>query len=319
MMIRRFLLSISVLVLAVPAACAQAPSNPLTLLTQAVPMPPTYTTACNFATPNDSTLNLDVPRSNIGWFGSVDVDLLASHVHNELTAPVGVGPRTDQVSLPSANLHWAASPRFELGYRCDDGFGEFLLSYRFLSSSGSTNIIDANGNASALRSRLSLNVVDLDYANQELSLQPWFEMKWRIGVRLANLYFESEDTSPLLHQHVTNYFLGAGPHTALELWHPIAESRFGLFGKLDAASVMGKVQQGFEENIPGPISGFTRQSQFMPSFMLNVQAGVGWTPRENWRISAGYTYEHWWDATFASASRGDVWTQGVFLRSEWRY
>jgi hypothetical protein len=53
--------------------------------------------------------------------------------------------------------------------------------------------------------------------------------------------------------------------------------------------------------------------------MLNIQAGIGWTPRDNWRITCGYTYEHWWDAAFAAGSTGDVWTQGVFLRSEWKY
>jgi hypothetical protein len=330
----RWLLSITVLLLAIYTACAQAPSianelRPASIpLTFPMPTPQTVTTCCQFdplADRNGCTLvgndYLDGPRNHLGWFGSVDLDILASHVHNELTAPVAVGPRIDQVSLPSANLHWTASPRFELGYRCGEGFGEFLLSYRFLSTSGSatTSGFDLAGNPGALHSRLAFNVIDLDYANQEVSLRPWFDMKWRFGVRLANLYFDSEATSTLLHQHETNYFFGAGPHAALELWHPVAKSRFGLFGKLDAASVMGKVQQGFEETVPGPVSGFTRQSQFMPSFMLNVQAGVGWTPSDNWRISAGYTYEHWWDATFAGASRGDVWTQGVFLRCEWKF
>jgi hypothetical protein len=99
----------------------------------------------------------------------------------------------------------------------------------------------------------------------------------------------------------------------------VAESRVGLFGKIDAAGVLGKVQQGFAETIPGPVSAFTRQTMYNASMMLNVQAGIGWTPRDNWRISAGYTYEHWWDAAFANASRGDVATQGIFFRGEWKF
>ena len=110
----------------------------------------------------------------------------------------------------------------------------------------------------------------------------------------------------------------AGPHAALELWRPFTDSRVSLFAKVDAAGVFGQVQQSFEETIGG-VSGVTRQMQNMPTVMLNMQAGIGWTPRDNWRLSAGYTYEHWWDAAFAAGSRGDVWTQGVFVRAEWRY
>ena len=53
--------------------------------------------------------------------------------------------------------------------------------------------------------------------------------------------------------------------------------------------------------------------------MLSVQAGLSWAPNDTWRFSAGYSYEQWWDATFAGNSRGDVQIQGVFLRAEWKY
>jgi hypothetical protein len=334
--IRRCWLSMAVLLLGVPSSFAQPPEllgTPRPLSSQLVP---TYLPAeparpvgtASYGSLEDrngallvGNVYLDGPRSNLGWFATADVDLLAVHVNNQLTGTVPVGPNNDQVSLPAAKLRWTVAPRFELGYRFGQGAGELLVAYRFLGASGSTTTpaFDLAGNPGVLRSRLAMNVIDLDYANQENSLQPWCDMKWRFGIRLAHLYFASEEQSPLLQQHVTNRFFGAGPHGALELWRPIAESHFGLFGKLDAAGVMGKVQQGFAETVPGPVSGFTRQSQFMPSAMLNVQAGIGWTPTDHWRFSAGYTYEHWWDAAFAGGSRGDVATQGVFLRGEWRY
>ena len=55
--------------------------------------------------------------------------------------------------------------------------------------------------------------------------------------------------------------------------------------------------------------------------ILNVQAGFSWAPSEAWRFTFGYTYEHWWDTAFTSLnnSHGDVWTQGVFFRGEWKY
>jgi hypothetical protein len=226
----------------------------------------------------------------------------------------------DTVTLPSANLQWTLSPRFEIGYRCGEATGDFLVSYRFLATGGSTftPAFDTAGNPGALRSRLSINVIDADYASREPSLLPWVEMRWRIGVRVAGLFFDSEEASPLLQQHVSNWFWGVGPHATLELWCPIHDTHAGLFCKIDGAGVLGRVQQGFEETL-GTASGFTRQAQNMPTTMLNVEAGVGWTPRETWRFSAGYIYEHWWDATVAAGSRGDVWMQGVFVRGEWRY
>jgi hypothetical protein len=246
------------------------------------------------------------------------VDLLAGHVHNKLNNTV---PNGDQVSLPSADLNWAVSPRFEVGYRLGEATGELLLSYRFLATNGSTSTpaFDPAGNAGQLRSRLAINVIDFDYASREPALRPWVEMKWRVGVRRANLYFDSEEASPLLQQHETNYFFGAGPHAALELWRPLVDRQFALFLKVDAAEVFGKVQQGFEETLPGAGSGFTRATQLMPTTMLNVQAGIGWTPTDNVRLSVGYTYEHWWDAAYTAGSTGDVWTQGVFFRCEWKY
>jgi hypothetical protein len=263
---------------------------------------------------------LDGPRNNLGWFASVDVDAMASHINNHLN---GNAPNGDQVALPSANLSWTAAPRFELGYRFGQGLGEFIVAYRFVSTNGSGTIanFDAAGNPAALQSRFSMQVIDLDYAAQENSLLPNWDMKWRVGCRLAGLFFDSNAVSPLLQQRETNDFFGAGPHASLELWRPIVESRLGFYTRLDFAEVMGNVVQTFEESVggPAPSSGITRQTQIMPTTMMNVQAGLTWTPNDSWRLSAGYTYEHWWDATYDGNSRGDVWTQGIMFRAEWKY
>ena len=340
--IRRVLLSVWTLFLAAQASRAQAPDTLPDLLPESstVPTfaPPSWTPPISSGSLSVGRLRasgdsledqngsilignalLDGPRNNLGWFATVDLNLVGSHVQNQLTAMVTTGPMVNQVSLPSARLDWTVGPRFEAGYRFGQAGGEFLVAYRFLSTSGSatTPAFDAKGNDGSLHSRLAMNIIDLDYAAQEPSLQPWFEMKWRFGVRMANVYFDSEEASPCLQQHVTNFFFGAGPHAALELWGP---GRF-LFCKLDAAAVMGRVRQGFEETIPNTGSGFTRQEQFMAITNLNVQVGIAWTPWDNCRLSFGYTYEHWWDVGFTSiaASRGQLTTQGVFFRGEWQY
>jgi hypothetical protein len=269
---------------------------------------------------------LDGPRAgNLGWFGSVDLDFLGPHVNNQLTGVVTAGLRTNTVALPSTDLHWAVSPRFEVGYRFDQAAGEVTLAYRFLNSYGSANVanFDDLGSPGALRSRLNMNVVDLDYGQQENSLLPGFEMKWRVGVRLATLFFDTEASSSLLEQHESNHFAGAGPHLSLELWRPFWNRQAGVFVKVEGAGVLGTVDQRFEETVANPIgvpaAGEIRQSQFMPTFTLSVQAGLDWTPTDAWRFTAGYTYEQWWDATFVNNSRGDVLLQGIFLRAEWKY
>jgi hypothetical protein len=279
---------------------------------------------------------LDGPQpGRLGWFGSLDVDLLSTHVHNLLTAPVAVGPVTSQVTLPSADLNWTAAPRVEVGYRFAQAAGELLATYRSVATSGTatTPAFDPAGNPGELRSRFAMHVIDVDYAQRENSLLPWFDMKWRAGVRLANLFFDSAEVSPLLSQRISNHFFGAGPHTSLELWRPLlsleppGETRvrgrgLGMFGRIDGAFVAGQVQQEFAETDgagAAAVSGFTRQTQFAQTWMLNVQLGLAWTFNESCRLSTGYTYEHWWDATFAGDSRGDVGTQGIFFHGEWRY
>jgi hypothetical protein len=326
--LRVWLLALGIVLTWMPACFAQT-SNPVAGSLGLVPGPAWagHTGDDSFEDRNGNqlvgNLLLDGPRNNLGWFASADVDLMASHVHSELNAPVSVGTRTDTVSLPTANLSWTAAPRFELGYRCGQGLGEFILAYRFVSSNGSATIanFDPAGNPAALQSRFSMNVIDLDYAAQENSLLPNWDMKWRAGVRLAGLYFDSEAASPLLQQHVTNDFLGGGPHASLELWRSIVDRRVGCYCRIDGAGVFGDVRQSFEETIGGavPVNGIARQTQLMPTTMLNVQAGLTWTPTDSWRFSSGYTHEHWWDAAFAGNSRGDIWTQGIFFRAEWRY
>jgi hypothetical protein len=335
-MMRKWVLAMLALGLGAQASLAQTPLLPS--VTPSAVGAALYPTGNRPSLPADGTLEdangpllrgdsfLDGPRTNnLGWFGSVDLAFLGPHVDNQLNGVATAGLRTDQVALPSAALHWTLSPRFEVGYRFGEAAGEVILSYRFLNSSGSESLptFDGLGNPGQLHSRLNMNVIDLDYGCQENSLLPGFEMKWRVGVRMATLFFDSDAASASLEQHETNHFAGAGPHAALELWRPLWNRQAGLFVRVEGAGVLGTVDQRFEETAPGPagapVSGVTRQSQFMPTAMLGVQAGFTWTPNDAWRFTAGYTYEQWWDAAFDGNSRGDVLLQGVFLRAEWKY
>src|SRR6516225_4268856 len=124
--IRTVLLSVGMLLLASPAGLAQTPELPSVL--QPVPgassqfpsgsfyVGPGRDFSATLEDRNDSVLvgnpYLDGPRNNLGWFATVDLDVVGSHIHNKLTNTVAVGDMTDQVMLPTANLNWTVSPRF---------------------------------------------------------------------------------------------------------------------------------------------------------------------------------------------------------------
>src|SRR5262249_42661383 len=73
-----------------------------------------------------------------GWFGAVELDFFGPHLRNRLVNTVDVaGLFTDVVDVPTPDLDWAVSPRFELGYRFAEGTGAFLMSYYFLTTRGS--------------------------------------------------------------------------------------------------------------------------------------------------------------------------------------
>jgi hypothetical protein len=237
-----------------------------------------------------------------------------------VTTPAG----TDTIQLPSADLGWTVAPHFELGYRIPGGLGELVASYHFVEADGSGSIanFDAAGNPAALRSRLDLNDFGFDYASREfpLAMGPGWDMKWLIGVRVSEVYFDSTAVAPGLAQHFSNHFDGAGPHIGVELWRHLGTSGLSLYGRTDVTFLFGSVHQTFSETFPaGGGASEVSRNQGVP--VLTFQGGLGWTPPgiDGLRFAAGYEWERWYHVAFDGDSRGEVWIQGVFLRAEWHY
>jgi hypothetical protein len=264
-----------------------------------------------------------------GWFTSAEVDVVAPHVKNRLVAPVNLaGAQIDNIHLPTATLHWAGEPQFDLGYRFAEGFGEFLLTYRWLASSGSATIsnFDLLGDG-YLKSRLDVNVLDLDYASREFSLGPCWDMKWKVGVRLGNVFFDSHVGGNLIDWRTSNHFVGVGPNAGLELARVIPGTTVAVFGRLEAAGLWGHISQSFGESVVlegTPIlGGATHNSGTQAVLMGRLEAGVSWVPGfsedRHFRFQTGYVIEQWWDVGQLQDSRAELTTQGVFLRFEWNY
>jgi len=240
--------------------------------------------------------------------------------------PVRIGGFQDTVQLPAGPLDWTVSPRVELGYRFPQAFGEILVSYRSVVSEGDATLLgfDIAGD-SRLRTRLNLNALDLDYGQHECPLGPNWDMHWRIGARLAAVYYDERAVGPIARARTSNDVLGAGPHAGLELGRHVAATGLKVYGRVEGAALWGEQTQEFRESftLPGlSVSGANRQSKTVGVPVLDVQAGVSWAPWQDHpvRLAAGYEVGAWWylgDNDFGA--RGQLNLQGFFLRGEWGY
>jgi hypothetical protein len=196
-----------------------------------------------------------------------------------------------------------------------------LLSYRFLVSEGRSTLPNFDfGDDGLLKSRLDVQVVDLDYGSHEFSLIPHWDMKWRVGVRLANVFFDSFAEGFFREERTSDHFFGAGPHVGLDLWRSLDIDGMGLFFRLEGATAIGQISQTFERVIGDDTfslgsATLIHHTQGVP--ILNVQAGLSWVP---WygrsRFALGYEFERWWFVGEAADSRAELTTQGVFFRAE---
>jgi hypothetical protein len=273
---------------------------------------------------------LDPPFGGaLGWFGDVEVTVVGPHIKNRVTNAIdlGLGAGPQIIHLPTAELDWTAAPRFEAGYRFGQGFGEVLLSYRFLTTDGSATLAGFDGDGALLHSRLNLNVADLDYGSREFSLGPQVDMKWRVGVRVANLFFDSRAVGPFLEERTSDSFIGAGPHAVLDLgWRSPDMPEFALYSRLEGAVGLGKIRENFEQTISAfgvPLVGGalnTKEDQTVP--MLHIQAGFSYTP--DWadrqlRFVTGYDFESWWALGPRGNNHSAFTGNGVFVRAEFNY
>jgi hypothetical protein len=279
---------------------------------------------------------LDGPPGTPGWVAAFDLGVVVPHVKNRLTADVTlVDGTTDTVHLPAANLGVRAMPDIELGYRCGQASGELTVSYRFLVAQGNQLVSPVElpsfaPTGTALKSRLNFQVLDVDYGSYEPSLGPWWDMKWRVGVRGIMAYNDSQALNALLAEQTTNRFWGIGPHASLDLRRWVGDTGLALFGRVDTSVPWGRLTQRYIEIATAadgtPNAGETRLFQNSAIVSLGLQLGVAWSPsRSNcFRITAGYSFEQFWEVGAVGVGapglpRETISIQGGFLRAEWNY
>ncbi len=273
-----------------------------------------------------------------GWLFDAEMDILGTHVSNHVgeTDPTVVPPGVNGVNVPMATLNWTVSPRFEAGYRLPSGFGEFDVSYRFLETSGVGSLPAGTAvsptSAARLSSHFDMDVGDVDYASVETSLSMLGPsgplMKWRIGLRTADLLFTSDADEPSVrgtHFSISNNSWGIGPHAAVELRSQPSSSGLGWVGKLDGGLLFGQTHQRFFDSVSGGTVDFENWEQ--PA-MISGFLGLEWRPRcrPNLDFVLGYTGEYWWNVgrmsdpdIYDSQTAGEVGINGAVLRLEYNY
>lgn len=271
---------------------------------------------------------LDRPYESGDWFAAVEVDVVKPFLKNRLTNTVDLGGGvTDRLRLANAELDWTGAPKFDLGYRLPQGFGGFLLSYQFLVSEGADPIanFDAAG-PGTLRSRLNVNIADVDYVSHEYALGDSWDMKWKIGARFASLYFDSRGQGALLEQRTSNLFFGAGPHASLDLWRWLGQSGLAGFGGIEGAGEVGRVRQSFAEVVSAggvPVMGGATRvagSQWVPT--IHARTGIGWSPpryAQTLRFLLGYEFNGWWYLGRLDDSAATLTINGLFVSGQWNY
>jgi hypothetical protein len=266
-----------------------------------------------------------------GWFGAFEIAVIAPHLTQRLAAPVLVhtitGSFVDEVRLPGTNLDWTGSGMIALGFRYPESLAGFQASFRALSTDGEAVLLNFDPIAPAsLVTQLDLNALDLDYISTQTSLGWKWDVRWLVGVRLADVFFDNEALGFLVRQRSRNYFIGVGPHLGLDLWRTLAVPGLAFYGRIEASVLAGRVRQRFEEDLAVwtvPVGGGQTKrdgSQAVPT--LSVQLGLTWTPIESWRwfrITGGYQFEQWWYVDRLDDTRADLYWHGLFLRCEWRF
>jgi hypothetical protein len=284
----------------------------------------------------DGWADLGLPSKPEGLFLGTELDFLWPTVHNKLSATVAFpNGTTDTLHVPQSDLNFTVEPTFEVGYHLADGLGDLLADYCFLTTDGRSNQALSSGPASA-KSRLDINQFDLLYSTAVYSPLPRYELKFRLGARLATVFLDSQISNALDFQQASNYFVGAGPAATIDFERRFKElPELGLFLRTDGAVLIGQVRQKFRESVdiglPSAESAFYDPQKTQTSEVLTLQAGFVYHPfglaNDRLRITGGYEFQYWWavgkingsTAPLNVSSDADIAAQGFFLRAEYDF
>ncbi len=268
------------------------------------------------------------PSAAPGWFFNTEVAVVFPAIKFKLTNDMPLPITGLQLHVPAVDLNTSVMPTFELGYQLGDSSGFFALGYSFLFTDGNGSRDSAFGPAD-VRTRLDINWIDLDYGTNPFEFWPRWAVSWRIGARIADVFFDSRAVSTGITQSASNDFFGGGLHSRFDVERRIVPvPGLALFGRVDGAGFFGRVKQNYSAQLAGIDDTLTvRRNQFVP--YLNLQAGLSYAPPSlpGLKFTTGYLFEDYFNvgrlgispSGQVSDSRGEVWSHGWFLRGQYDF
>jgi hypothetical protein len=277
-----------------------------------------------------------------GFVADFELQALVPHIVHDIvnTVPVGGGaPGT--VAVPVPVFDWTVSPRLEIGYRLPSGFGEFLINYQFIHSSGSgTSPLGPDGPES-VTDKFEFNLADFDYASREFTPFEHLGFKARFGLRTLQMYYRSTATqsyaaaaagSGVLQEQGFNAYHGYGGHVGVELNREFNQQLPGLslVGKLDIGNTFGFIHQSVSQYSTDGVNsqGVYRFDQASPSILTQL----GWNyhpPGGRLDVYLGGSFGYWWnlgkndnvalDPIGKGNAKGDLSLTGITFRVAWNY
>lgn len=274
----------------------------------------------------------------IGWYGGLTVGVLKPRLDVKIVSPGSLDPSfPGPTAPPTTSLDWLGAPEFTLGYRLPNAAGDVQLGYRLAASQGRGTVVgfDSTGDG-AVRTRLNVNTVDLDYVLPEfltpeaVDTSRAFRREWRagFGVRTATGFFDTLVNAPTtLEARASSTFWGVGPRAFWEGRQHLGDRPAWLYGRITAAGLVGAVRQDFAQTVLNPdgsttAAGFNSGRKSTGVGVGGFEAGLSWNDpcgARNWRLTAAYSWERWWNFGKTDSSRGELTLQGVILRVEYRY
>jgi hypothetical protein len=293
---------------------APVPTNPLT-----VQPPPAL--PGTLSEPFAPLPEFGVPDDDEGWFIADELIIAFPFLSDRL-------PATAPFQVPQAKLRTAVGFHTEVGYRFPEDEGLVALNYRLLNSDGTGDIFQ-DGMTFTTRTRVATNVIDLDYGYAPYEFAPRYTVSWRMGARLASIYFDSRGAQGNYVRQASNYYVGSGFHGRMDLERRLAVvPGLSLFSRADGGFLIGFSQQRYRDEVPGFTATLTdRDQRNMP--MINAQLGLTYRPPSirGLKFTLGYSYEQWFrtgslglGATGQIATQdGSFWWHGPFLHGQFDF
>jgi len=296
----------------------------------------------------------ELPKVQLGWFGDVSASIMFPMLDPRLTS----GDLLDNVfpgnpvTLNSAHLDPNVLPRITVGYRYERGLGEIRASFQTYAFDGRETLgaFDPGG-AATRRTSLRGNIVDLDICYFEFHaeglaiprntffmipgrlglgqppvrnrLSPPLELRFTLGARGANMYFDSSAQGPTTYERVMSNFSGGGIHFATEvnqrLW---CDAPFFWHGRAEGSGMWGYVDQNFARTVAGVSgqAGPTGLTIGVPT--VNVEFGLSWgpdSPNRYRRFTIAYQYQEWFSFGATDDSNANLLMNGILMRGECKY